>query len=288
MEVRVITWNLFHGRDRAPDAGLHTWRSRLLRVTERGATAAQVNRELFDQFSSLLSEAEWDIALLQECPPRWAERLAHSCDAEPHLVLTSRNLRAPLDRVQGLAASLNPDLLASWEGGSNLTLVRGTRRRGRTIAERRDLTLAGRPEHRRMALTRLSPGLCLANLHASVDRIAAEREVDLAARTAVRWAGSEPLILGGDLNLRPESSAALFDALERDEGLAAPTSPTAIDHLLARGIEVIQRPVQWPTDRRQVPDPTAETSAEALPITLSDHAPVEAAFELAGGGTQPG
>ena len=48
-DVRAITWNVFHGRDDPPDHGLVTWRSRLLRVTERNATHAQVNRPLLHE-----------------------------------------------------------------------------------------------------------------------------------------------------------------------------------------------------------------------------------------------
>src|SRR5665811_1478392 len=121
VELTVLSWNLFHGRDFPPDRDLFTWRSRLLRRTERGATHVQVNRELLPAFTRLLAAAEWDLALLQECPPRWWGRLAAACDAEPHGVLTSRN---SLGALRARAARLNPDLLASAEGGPNLTLVR--------------------------------------------------------------------------------------------------------------------------------------------------------------------
>lgn len=285
MQLGVISWNLFHGRDRAPEPDLHTWRSRLLRISERGRDYAQVNRDLFDQFTAVLRGADWDIALLQECPPRWAEGLATACEAEPHLVLTARNLPRPLDRVQRLAARANPDLIASWEGGGNLTLIRGRRQRGRTIAERRELLLTRRPETRRMAFTRLAPGLCIANLHASEGRAAAERDVALAARTAVEWAAGEPLIFGGDLNLRPATSAALFGALERGHGLSGTTAARAIDHLLTRGLTPLAATAPWPAGRREVNDPTAGRTERVLPIRLSDHAPIEAplGFEPGGG-----
>ena len=91
-----------------------------------------MNTDLAAQFEAVLADAEWDVALLQECPPRWAERLAVACRADPHLVPTSRNLPGAA-RVQALLADRNPDLIASWEGGSNLTLVR----RAGPITERR-------------------------------------------------------------------------------------------------------------------------------------------------------
>ncbi len=201
------SWNLFHGRDFPPDPALFTLRSRLLRRTERNATHVQVNRDLLDEFAAVLAGARWDVALLQECPPRFAEPLARACEAEAHRALTSRNALLPLTSA---LARLNPDLIASWEGGSNTTLVRRAGSAG-PIAERRELTLRprGRPERRTMAFTRLASGLCVANLHASTaDSLAAE-EILAAADPAVEWAGDGPLVLGGDLNLRPRQSRGL-------------------------------------------------------------------------------
>ena len=276
--VRLLGWNLFHGRDFAPDPGLHTLRSRLLRRTEHGITHAQVNTDLFEQFATLLAEAEWDVAMLQECPPRWAEQLSIRCRAETHLLLTSRNLPSPMRAGQRLAARLNPDLIASWEGGSNLTLVRG-RHGAPLIDERRMLTIATQPEARRMAFTTLrDSGLCIANLHASQAAEAARSEVLVAAATATAWAAGRPLVFGGDLNLRPSTSPGVFAALERDHGLTAPTAEGAIDHLLARGLDVIEPAERWADERREVPDPTAAPGTTALPIRLSDHAPVAATF----------
>lgn len=278
MDLTALSWNLFHGRDFPPERALRTGRSRLLRTTERGAAHAQVNRDLYRQFAALLAAAEWDVALLQECPPRWAERLALDCGAEPHLVPTSRNL--PLPALQQLAARFNPDLIASWEGGSNLTMVRTSGAAGAAIVERRELVLTRRPERRVMAFSRLRSGLCVANLHASAPRALAEGELPHAAASARAWAGQAPLLLGGDFNIRPARSGFVFEALERDHGLAPPTPGDAIDHLLTRGLEVVEPPARWKPERREVPDPTARPGTVALPIRLSDHAPVSARFTL--------
>ena len=62
------------------------------RVTERGATHAQVNRPLFEEFVRVLAGLEWDVALLQEAPPRWFRSLARRLGASGALGLTSRNL----------------------------------------------------------------------------------------------------------------------------------------------------------------------------------------------------
>jgi endonuclease/exonuclease/phosphatase family metal-dependent hydrolase len=273
--VRVLSWNLFHGRDHAPDASLHTWRSRLTGRAERSGSHAQVNRDLLEEFISVLAGAEWDVALLQECPPRWAEALAEACRAEAHLVLTSRNLSRPLAPLQRAVARRNPDLIASWEGGSNLTLARGAFGTP-IIRERRELNLTKRPEPRRMAFTVLRDGLCVANLHASVPRDAAAGDVRLAATTAVAWSAGAPLVFGGDLNLRPSTSPEVFEELAVAHSLAPPTAPGAIDHLLARGLAVASPPAAWADRDREVPD----TDLPALRIRLSDHAPVEATFTV--------
>jgi endonuclease/exonuclease/phosphatase family metal-dependent hydrolase len=300
VQVKALSWNLFHGRDFPPDQALFTWRSRLLRVKERSATHVQMNRELFEEFARVLAGADWDVALLQECPPRWWEPLAAACEAEAHGVLTSRN---SFGTLRALVARLNPDLIASAEGGSNLTLARsavtspsyrGINHSGRldVIAKRREMTIhEGRPERRAMALTRIAlvdphadagPAqsldgstamtLCVANLHATAGRpeLAAE-DVLRAARAATEWAGDAPLIFGGDLNLRPRTEPGVFDELRERFGLVAQTAPDAIDHLLVRGLDTVEAPRLWPPQRRELHE-------DGLALRLSDHAPVEGCF----------
>ncbi|MFN8163906.1 MAG: endonuclease/exonuclease/phosphatase family protein [Solirubrobacterales bacterium] len=269
MELTAIAWNLFHGRDFPPDPELRSWRSRLLRIEERNATHVQLNRDLSTEFATLLAATAWDVALLQECPPRFAGPLAAACGAEAHRVLTSRNSLGPL---RALLARQNPDLMASAEGGSNLTLVRVPGRLG-GIAERRGLAIhEGEPERRAMALTRTASGLCVANLHATNDHPElASADVLLAARAATEWAGPAPLIFGGDLNLRPAENPGVFERLHEEFGLAAPTAPRAIDHLLVRGLEVVEPPTAWPPERRELP-------LDGRALRLSDHAPVQARF----------
>jgi endonuclease/exonuclease/phosphatase family metal-dependent hydrolase len=272
MQLRALSWNLFHGRDDPPDPRLVTWRSRLLRITERNATHEQVNRDLLDEFAGVLSKAAWEVALFQECPPRWAGPLAERCSAEAHRALTSRNSFAPL---RALIAPCNPDLIASNEGGSNLTLVRG----GFQIVERRELELypGPEPERRVMAFTRLQRGaddrLCVANTHLTARpsrRDLAASELLEAAKTATEWAGGSPLILGGDFNLRPAEST-VYDELDERYSLSGPTAPDSLDHLLVAGLAPLEPPHEWPAERREVVE-------GGLAIRLSDHAPVEAAF----------
>ena len=270
MELTALSWNLFHGRDHPPDPKLRTWRSRLLRFAERNETHVQVNRDLTEEFATMLSEAEWDVAMLQEVPPRFAEPLARACRAEWHRTLTSRN---GLGALRGLLARQNPDLMASGEGGSNLILVRVPGKLG-GIAERREIAIhEGEPERRAMGFVRTASGVCVANLHATNDwpDLAAE-DVAKAARAALEWAGGAPLLFGGDLNLRPAKQPRIFERLRDEFGMGGPpTGPTAIDHVFVRGLEVLDPPRAWPAEQRELP-------LDGRALRLSDHAPVQARF----------
>lgn len=273
MRFTALTWNLYHGRDRAPDPGLHTQRSRLLGRSVRNETHIQVNRDLLAEFTEVLLSAEWDVALLQECPPRWAVPLSAAAGGDHHLELTSRN---SLPRLRARLARLNPDLIGANEGGSNLILLRRDSPLGH-IADRRHLVLhEGRPERRVMAYARTSSGLCIANLHATVrDPARAGSEVLAAATTATAWAGSAPLILGGDFNLSPGRAPDVFRQLAETHALSPPTSDKAIDHLLGYRVESLEPPTPWPGRRREVTE-------DGLALRLSDHAPVQGTFAADG------
>jgi endonuclease/exonuclease/phosphatase family metal-dependent hydrolase len=273
VQVRALTWNLFHGRDKPPDRSLFTWRSRLLGISERNASHVQVNRDLMSEFSRLIAGSQWDVCLLQECPPRFASHLAAASRAQAHRVLTSRN---SLPAFRAAIARRNPDLIASNEGGSNLILVRDAGPLG-GIVERHALVIHERwPERRTMAFVRTGSGLCVANLHASSNRPdLATEEMRLAATAATDWAGDSPLLFGGDLNLRPSRNPEVFDELLDRFGLAGPTAPGAIDHLLTRGLDVVEPPAPWPPERRELKE-------DGRALRLSDHAPVEATFVYQG------
>jgi endonuclease/exonuclease/phosphatase (EEP) superfamily protein YafD len=264
MQFDAITWNVFHGRDKPPDPALFTWRSWLFGTEERNATHVQVNRDLFGEFAGVLANASWDVALLQELPPRWAYRLARACGADMQLTLTSRNW---LRSIRGPIAQRLPDLMGAWEGGANGILARGALH---SRLGSKEVVLRGPPERRIVTLARLDPGLVVANLHASVPSDAAAEDTRSAAEAAVSFAGDDPLILGGDFNVSPGGSS-VFDELNRRFGLWPPTGPRAIDHLLARGLEIVEPPTAWPAQAREVP-------AGDRVIRPSDHAPVQGRF----------
>ena len=255
--LTVLTWNLFHGRDHP---------------LEGSREHASVNRPLREEFAAVLAREPWDVALLQEAPPHWLRALAQAAGASGTSVLTSRNFGAFIRRR---LAEWNPDLIASGEGGSNQILVRS----GWTIVEARRLTLTLLPERRRLLWARLvhheHGSLTAATLHATAhDPAAAARDVERAARTACAWSAELPLMFGGDLNLRMSERADTFERLRAELGLSGARSGRAIDHLLARGIEVRSAPAPLAAERRELHDPSG------LLVRLSDHAPVVATYEI--------
>jgi hypothetical protein len=263
-----MTWNLFHGRDWPPEPPLQVraHKGNFRRGPRLGERYEQTNWDLFDEFADFIREIEWDVALFQECPPSWKRRLASACAAEVHRALSGRNWLQPLTSLIGRH---RPDLLGAWEGGSDTTLVRPA---AGEIAERRREILTWRPELRVMALTRLESGLCVANLHVSTQPSSAERELVEGARRALEFAGSDPLLFGGDFNVRPKASG-VFETLERDYGLAPSTAPDRLSHLLVHGLEVAEHPAALLPEARDIVDP-----ATGRLIRLSDHNPVIGKF----------
>jgi endonuclease/exonuclease/phosphatase (EEP) superfamily protein YafD len=276
-----MTWNLFHGRDWPPEPALQVraHKGNFRRGPRLGDTYEQTNWDLFDEFASLIDSVDWDVALFQEFPPSWStrrrflwppNRLAQACRADAHRALSGRNWLQPFTSVIG---RWRPDLLGAWEGGSDTTLARGA---AGGIAERRRVVLTRRPELRVMALTRLQAGPCVANLHVSTKPSSAERELLDGAERAVAFAGSDPLIFGGDFNVRPKASK-VFDQLEERFGLAPRTAPDRLSHLLVRGLEVVEPPAAWPPEARDRIDP--DTGKK---IRLADHNPVIGKFASVG------
>jgi endonuclease/exonuclease/phosphatase family metal-dependent hydrolase len=165
--LHVLTWNLMHGRSIPPAA-----------------------RDLFEEFAARLVGWEWDVALLQETPPWWPRELAERTGADHRLVLTSRNSLLSLRRA---IAVRWPDLIKSNGGGANAILVRG-----QVVVEHRVQRLCRLPERRWVHAVRLEDGVWVANLHTASDADQGHR----AAETLLRWAGSSPVVLGGDFNVR--------------------------------------------------------------------------------------
>lgn len=218
--MQILTWNLYHGRS-DPPAG----------------------RDLLGEFAALIASWEWDVALLQEVPPWWPGPLAQACGAVARTALTSRNQALAVRRF---AAVRWPDLVKSGGGGANAILVRG--QCGVVAHGTRRLRL--RPERRVVHAVQTGTGAWFANLHAQVRPHALAHEDIAAARaTALRWAGSAPLVVGGDFNVRDPDMAGFVHAAWHN-----------VDHVWSRG---------W---AKAEPGRTLPRGA------LSDHAPVLAAL----------
>jgi endonuclease/exonuclease/phosphatase family metal-dependent hydrolase len=168
MMLRVLTWNLLHGRA-LPPAG----------------------RDLFEEFAGALEGWRWDVALLQEVPPWWPALLGARLRADQRRVLTSRNA---LPAVRRAIAIRRPDLIKSNGGGCNAILLRGD-----AVVEHRARRLCLWPERRWVHAVRLhGAGVWVANLHGG----GPARDVWFAAASALAWAGEAAVVLGGDFNIR--------------------------------------------------------------------------------------
>jgi endonuclease/exonuclease/phosphatase family metal-dependent hydrolase len=220
----VLSWNLFHGRALPP-----------------------VGHGLADPFAEIIAGWDWDVALLQEVPPWWPAPLAHRAGADHRRALTSRNALLPLRRM---IAERRPELAKSNGGGCNAVLAR------EVIREHRALRLRRRPERRVAQLMRLAGGLCVANFHGSTKVALAEQELERLWREALAFAHGDPLILGGDLNLRDPRSpqdAGAHHVARRD-----------VDHLFATGMAIVGEARLL--DRR--------VDLDGRSLELSDHPPL--------------
>ncbi len=175
--MRVLTWNLFHGRS-VPPAG----------------------RELFAEFSELIAAWDWDVALLQEVPAWWPPGLGEGAGAEARMVLTSRNAVLPLRRA---IAVRWPDVIKSNGGSANAILVRGT-----GVVEQRSRRLGWWPERRWMHAVRLADGTWVGNLHTNADAGQGAKAADALGE----WAQGAPAVLGGDFNVHEPALPGLSRA----------------------------------------------------------------------------
>lgn len=210
--LRVLTWNLFHGRAR-PD--------------RRGG--------LQGRFTAAIAALSWDVALLQEVPPWWPAALARACGGDHRSVHTSRNQLLGARRA---IAVRRPELIKSNGGGANAIIVRPgagaisvhARRRLRVLPERRFV-------HAVLLTGGAGDGWWIANVHAAAGRPQrARRDLGLAGTVLRRWSGGAPALLGGDCNV-PDPIVRGFtdlgghhlDRFLAGPGLAATAAPITLE-----------------------------------------------------------
>jgi endonuclease/exonuclease/phosphatase family metal-dependent hydrolase len=258
--VRVLSWNLFHGR-----------------------SLPATNGSLYDEFAAKLGEWSWDVALLQEVPPWWPAPLARELGVEQRMALTSRN--APLALRRALAER-RPELLKSNGGGCNAILSRSP------IAEHSMLRLRRWPERRVAQLARLQDGTCVVNVHASTRPARAVQELERLWPCALDWARTGRLILGGDLNLRtprsprpPASAGASRPGAESGVasergGLIVHVARSGVDHVYAKGL----LPIEQDGAAAGAPArPSREVVLDGRRVELSDHEPLLARLRTQAG-----
>jgi endonuclease/exonuclease/phosphatase (EEP) superfamily protein YafD len=111
-----------------------------------------------------------------------------------------------------------------------------------------------------------SQTVVVANLHATKyapDRRLADLELLRAASFADSLAArDEPLVLGGDFNVNVDWSPTLRELSTSEWGFSP--AGRGVDHVLVRGLEVVQSEARWPQERRRHNG-----------LLLSDHAPVD-------------
>jgi endonuclease/exonuclease/phosphatase family metal-dependent hydrolase len=230
--MKVLTWNLFHGRSVPPS-----------------------KRELLDRYTALLAGWDWDVALLQEVPPWWPARLGAATDADHRTALTSRNAGLWLRRRLG---ERWPDAIKSNAGGCNAILTR--RARVGAVVDYEAMRLRLWPERRIGQLARLAEGACVANVHASARPPLAEAEVEDLWRRALRFANGAPLVLGGDLNLRSPRTSRTGDAN------VVHAAARDVDHIFAIGLTP-SAPAEW-LDRATPLDESWVQLSDHIPLLV--------------------
>jgi endonuclease/exonuclease/phosphatase family metal-dependent hydrolase len=225
------------------------------------------------------------VLLLQELPVGALRRLEHWTGYRSFGAVAARP-RLPAELGYRLTERY-PQLRSAVEGQANAMLVApgfaardhtelalNPRRFRQRESQRMELPFAARIawawERRVVHAVRVtlaeSQTVVLANLHAtkySPDPRLADVELLRAASFVDSLAEpDEPVVLGGDFNVTVVSSATLR-ALSTSEWGFSQAGP-GVDHVLVRGLEVVEAEARWPPERRR-----------HKRYLLSDHAPVD-------------
>lgn len=296
--IRVITWNLFHGRDGLPGLGA-TPRSTWRRIPEDDGAHMHLNRKLTGLMAERLAFWEPDLCALQEVPTAAIADIARITGMQA-VWTTTGPLIGPR-RLRDALAARNPDLWRSHEGNANvllagprLEIVEGSRRSVRLNPLTTILRSARRlglergelvryiPEPRRLVLaaltapggTRITAGCVHCHNARHPDVVGAE--IARAAGAVEVSAGGGPAILAGDLNA-PPAHPALAALAVGGWGGAAPGRGMGIDRILHRGMEVVEAARRLAPEEREV---GVAWRGRTRRVRLSDHDPVVAVLRV--------
>ena len=227
-------------RPRLPARPALFTRARAAAGDRADATHVQVNRPLLDEFA-VLDRLEWDVALLQEAPPRWFGELARRTPLE-------RRARAHVAQLVALAAA-----------ASSRTEPRPDRvERGRLEPDARARPGRDRGAPRRCTLTPAAgaaPDAVGALTSTAADRVRGEPArlgADCPSRRAragrrrgagaVEWSGATRSCSAATSTCARRATRSRSRSCASASASASRPARTAIDHLLARGLEVVERP----------------------------------------------
>lgn len=297
-DIRVMTWNLFHGQDGArlgPTLG-----SAVLGRDVDDGTHVHINKKWLPEMAALIAAREPTIAALQEVPPIGVAVLAEATG-----MTAVHSLMPPLigsTRLRGRLAQRNPDLWQTHEGTANALLIAPewqivpggswTVRHnppGVVAREVRRLTLARREalhwflEPRRLVAARLrhpsGRTLTVVSMHCHnslVWELIAREVHHVVPKVLERVPADEPVLVAGDLNAAGHEHPAIV-ALQ-DLGLAEATvDELVLDHIFHRHLEVVAPPRALDTGVR---DLQIMWKGRRRRVLLSDHDPVEAVYRL--------
>jgi endonuclease/exonuclease/phosphatase family metal-dependent hydrolase len=265
LALLVRTWNVFHGNAEPPE-----------------------RRTFLEQMVRLATADEPDVLLLQEVPVWALRRLARWSGMQAFGAVASRPKLGSAE-LGGAVTAFHRGLFRSAFTGQANAILLGRRveplgsdsiylnplRFRRAWARRLRLDLPARlrwaRERRVCQAVRVAAegrSLVVANLHvSSVPEIRIrDAELQRAAAFVDRFAeDAEPVVLGGDLNVRVGVSEMLAQLSGPEWGFSPPIA--GLDQILVRGAAVGQ-PERWPEERRRLDG-----------RLLSDHAPVEVRIE---------
>lgn len=296
MDIRIISWNVFHCQDGArlgPTLG-----SVMRRRELDDGTHVHRNRKWVDQIADVITSLDPTIAALQEVPPQAVDRIAARTGMRAVSSLM-RPVIGPL-RLRGRLADANPDLWRTHEGTSNVLLVpsdwtceeRWTFRHNPPLVALRHghrlrLSLRERLhwilEPRRLVGARLRtpPGdsVVAVSLHCQDARdprligVEIERVLDDIDRRVTR---DVPILLAGDFNGRGREHPAIAQLLAAgfDE---ATLDRLGIDHIFHRNLTTVTPPAALD---REVRHHRLETAGGPRVVLLSDHEVLQATYRI--------